>query len=59
MQTNLKELKTYSFYDEDIDLITFALRRYIKSSDFTSTRQDAENLLEYIERLKKEHLSNQ
>jgi len=49
------DLKTYSFTDEDINLITFAVRRLAENTGMGTIKEDAENLLEYIERLKQEH----
>lgn len=49
------ELKTYSFTDADINLITFALRRLSENTGFGTLKADADNLLEYTERLKKEN----
>ncbi len=48
-------LKTYSFNDEDINLITFALRRLAENTGFGKLRTDALELLEYTERLEKEN----
>lgn len=51
---NATELKTYSFTDEDINLITFAVRRLKDQTGFKSTKTECNNLLEYIERMKEE-----
>jgi hypothetical protein len=55
MSQKTTELKTYSFTDEDINLITFAVRRLKESTGLSDIKEDSENLLEYIEMLKKEH----
>lgn len=47
-------LTTYSFTEEDINLLTFALRRLKDSTDFSNIKNDAENLLDFIERQKEE-----
>jgi hypothetical protein len=48
------ELKTYSFTQDDINLITHALRRLNETTMFSGTKEDTTDLLEYIERLKNE-----
>lgn len=48
-------LKTYSYTDEDINLITFALRRLSENTGFSTIKADADNLLAYTERLKEEN----
>lgn len=50
------ELKTYSFTEEDIDLITYSLRLLGRNAFFQAIKDDAGSLLEYIERQKQEHL---
>lgn len=47
-------LTTYSFTEEDINLITHALRRYAEITGFCTSVADAKNLIEFIERQKKE-----
>lgn len=47
-------LETYSFTEDDINLITFALRRYSKDAGFVTSANDAIDLIEFIERQKKE-----
>ncbi len=48
-------LKTYSFTDTDIDLITYALRRLKDETSFGGIKNDSENLINYIEVLKEDH----
>lgn len=48
-------LKTYSFTDTDIDLITYALRRLKDETAFRDIKDDSENLINYIEVLKEDH----
>ncbi len=48
-------LETYSFTNDDIDLITFALRRLKDTASFAHTAKEAADLIEYIEREKKEN----
>jgi len=55
MATKNDLLKVYSFKDSDIDLITFALRQLKKYSKFSNLQEEAKELIEYIERLKKEN----
>ncbi len=47
-------LTTYSFTPSDIDLITFALRRYIAESTIVGLAKDAKELIDFIDRQKKE-----
>ena len=47
-------LESYSFTNDDIDLITFALRRLKDTASFAHTAKEAAELIEYIERQKKE-----
>jgi len=47
-------LTTYSFTASDINLITFALRRFAETATVGSLAKDAKNLIEYIEEQKKE-----
>ncbi len=49
-----KLLETYSFTNDDIDLITYALCRFSKSTSAGLMAKDARDLIEYIERQKKE-----
>lgn len=53
-----QELKTYSFTDEDINLITFAVRRLSETTDYLAIKEDTANLLDYIERIKKEFVQH-
>lgn len=46
--------KVYSFRDEDIHLITRALRKMAETTGFGTIKADAEDLLSFIERQKKE-----
>ena len=46
----MKDLKTIPLTQEDIDLITFALRRLKKDAAFSNLRDDAAELIKYIER---------
>lgn len=43
------ELNTYSFSPEDIDLITFALRRLNKETEFQNLKTETNDLLNFIE----------
>lgn len=47
-------LTTYSFTISDIDLITYALRRYIDTAALGGLAKDAKELIDYIDRQKKE-----
>ena len=47
-------LQTYSFTTDDIDLITYALRKLSETCGFKGTAFDCKNLLDYIEREKEE-----
>ncbi len=51
----MAELKTYSFTQEDINLITFALRQLSSNTGFSNIKDDAENLIEFTERQYKEY----
>jgi hypothetical protein len=44
------ELKTYSFTDEDITLITFALRQLAKKTGMATIQNEATDLVGFIER---------
>lgn len=48
-------LKSYSFTDDDINLITYALRRLKDTTSFKGIKDDSEELLNYVERLKQEN----
>lgn len=48
------ELSTYSFTEEDINLITFALRRLVKQATMANVSNDSKDLIDHIERMKKE-----
>jgi len=54
MADNSKTLHSFPLTMEDADLITFALRRLAESTGMANIKTDAENLLEYMEREKKE-----
>lgn len=43
------ELNTYSFSPEDIHLITFALRRLNKETEFQNLKTETTDLLNFIE----------
>lgn len=47
---NSKSLSAYSFTEEDINLITFALRRLSDETMFPTIRTDAQDLIAYTER---------
>jgi len=52
-------LQTISLSQEDIDLITFALHRVSKSTNFQSLASDLDNLLQYIEQENKNNNDRQ
>jgi len=43
------ELKSIPLTQEDINLITFALRKLSETTGFKDLRDDSKNLIEYIE----------
>jgi hypothetical protein len=47
-------LTSYALSQQDIDLITFALRRLAENTGFETMKKEATELIEYIEREKKE-----
>lgn len=47
------ELTTYSFTEEDINLITFSVRRLSDTTAFQTQKDEANDLLRYIELQKK------
>ena len=47
-------LKPIALTQEDINLITYALRRLKETTAYSTIKSDAENLIEYIERENKE-----
>jgi hypothetical protein len=48
------ELQTYSFTEDDINLITFSVRRLSETTGFKDQKMQAVDLLRYIEMQKKE-----
>jgi hypothetical protein len=54
MAQTYENLKTFPFFQEDVDLVTFALRRLSNDTGFTNIKLDCEELIEYIERAKKD-----
>lgn len=53
--TKHSKLEVYSFSEEDINLITFALRRLQSATNFPNIAKDSKELIAYIERLKEEN----
>lgn len=51
-------LSTYSFTEEDINLITFCLRRMHDTTEMGGIKNDTADLLAFIERQKKEKTIN-
>lgn len=47
-------LTTYSFTEEDINLITYALRKLKDETPFTTINNDSFDLLEFIKRQQEE-----
>lgn len=52
--TSSSDLTAIALTQEDINLITFTLRRFAKESAFSTNRVEAEKLIIYIERVNKE-----
>lgn len=59
MSYDYQKLRMYSFREEDIHLITKALRDMARDNPFAGIRAEAENLLKYTEFIHQENLRNE
>lgn len=57
MPTDAVILQNYALNEADVNLITFALRRFSETTMFSNLRDETTNLIEYIERETKEKKS--